>query len=363
MSSDPLLITGFPDRAREQFGTREIVDYRDGVEVHRGSYVDYDVRVRRLAGALAGLGVRPGDRVATLAWNHHRHLELYMAVPLAGAVLHTVNLRLEPEEIAYVIGHADDALRGRRRAAPAVRCGSRCPAAHDRGDHRRRPGARGARLRGPRGGRSAAGRSATGREDDLAALCCTSGTTGAPQGVGYSHRALFLHTLAAGLADGRAISERDRVLHVVPMFHANAWGIPLAALMTGADQVLPGPHPSVADIASIIERERATYVGMVPTIAVDLVEHARDSGADLRSLRALVLGGSTPGVELIRAIEEDLGVPTFQGWGMTEISPMGTFSGPPPASITGTRTTRPSARRATRRSGPRAGSCPVSAGV
>lgn len=156
-----------------------------------------------------------------------------------------------------------------------------------------------------------------------------SGTTGRPKGVGYSHRALYLHTFAACLADGHAVSARDTVLHVVPMFHANAWGIPFAATMAGAAQVLPGEHPTVADIASIIERERVTYVGMVPTVAVDLVRHVVEHGADLSSLRALVLGGSTPSVELIRAIEEDLGVPAFQGWGMTEMSPMGTFSRSP----------------------------------
>jgi fatty-acyl-CoA synthase len=136
--------------------------------------------------------------------------------------------------------------------------------------------------------------------------------------------------MAAGLADGHAISRRDRVVHLVAMFHANAWGIPLAALMVGADQILPGPHPRVADIAAIVERERATYLGMVPTLAVDLVAHVRRTGVDLRSLRALVLGGSTPSRELIRAIEEELGVPAFQGWGMTETSPMATFSRPEP---------------------------------
>jgi fatty-acyl-CoA synthase len=326
-----LLVTAFLDRARDHHPDREIVDYVDGVCVRRSTYREYDERVRRLAGALVELGVQPGDRVATLAGNHHRHLELYLAVPLAGAVLHTVNLRLAPEEIAYVVGHAQDAvlfLDAALRSAAAPARAARPEMGVVVLDGEPDPGemrysdlvAGGTPLDGP----------PPRDEHDLAALCYTTGTTGTPKGVGYSHRGLYLHTMAAGLADGHAISGRDRVVHLVAMFHAGAWGVPLAALMVGADQVLPGPGARVGDVAAIIERERATYLGMVPTLAVDLVAHARRTGADLRSLRALVLGGSTPSRELIRAIEEDLGVPAFQGWGMTETSPMATFSRPDP---------------------------------
>ncbi len=338
MSRHPLLITSFLARAGELFGAKQIVGYDGGREVHRYTYRDYSDRVRRLAGALVELGVRPGDRVATCAWNHHRHLELYLAVPLAGAVLHTVNLRLEPGEIAYITGHAEDSVlfvdasllpqveqARRERPEMTVVVIDRDPEA----TAQRVPGdlhyedlvVAGPMLQDP----------PAMAEDDLAALCYTSGTTGTPKGVGYTHRALYLHTFAACLADTHAISERDTVLHVVPMFHANAWGVPLAAMMSGAAQVLPGEHPAISDIARIIATEHATYVGMVPTVAVDLVRHALVSGTDLSSLRALVLGGSTPDPELIRAIEEDLGVRVYQGWGMTEISPMGTFSRPPAA--------------------------------
>jgi fatty-acyl-CoA synthase len=329
--SSPLLITGFVRRARDFFGDRDVVEYRAGAEAHRYTQREHHARVVRLAGALVRLGVRPGDRVGTLAWNHHRHLELYSAIPLAGAVLHTVNLRLEPGEIAYIVEHAEDRVVVVDRALLPLlgEARARRPdllvVVTDGGDGE--PGvldyeglvATGPELDAP---------PAVG-EDDLAALCYTSGTTGLPKGVGYSHRALYLHTFAACLADGHAVSERDTVLHVVPMFHANAWGIPFAALMSGARQVLPGPHPTPPDIARIIEAERVTYVGMVPTVAVDLARHAKASGADLTSLRALVLGGSTPSLELIRTLECDLGVPVFQGWGMTEISPMGTFARPP----------------------------------
>lgn len=327
--SDPLLITHFLTRARDLHPRRPIVGYRQGREVLRYDYGHYHERVARLAGALRDLGVRPGDRVATLAWNHHRHLELYFAAPLAGATLHTVNLRLEPAEIRYILGHAADRVlvvdsallplvAQARAALPDMVVVTTDGAADGALDYEQLV------TDGP-----ALADSPDLDEEDLAALCYTSGTTGRPKGVGYSHRALYLHTFAACLADGHAISARDTVLHVVPMFHANAWGIPFAATMTGAAQVLPGEHPAVADIAHIIERERVTYVGMVPTVAVDLVRHVAEHGADLSSLRALVLGGSTPSTDLIRAIEQDLGVPAFQGWGMTEMSPMGTFSRSP----------------------------------
>ncbi|WP_084838823.1 long-chain-fatty-acid--CoA ligase [Williamsia sp. 1138] len=335
-SGGQLLITDFLFRARDMFGHKEIISYDEGVEVHRYDYATYVDRVIRLAGALVELGIKPGDRVATLAWNHHRHLELYMAIPLAGAVLHTVNLRLEPDEIAYIVDHAEDTMivadasllplldvaRSRRPDMTVVLTDE---TDSDSGllDYE-------ALLQNatplieipPRD------------ENDLAALCYTSGTTGDPKGVGYTHRALYLHTFAACLADGHAISERDRVCHVVPMFHANAWGIPFAALMSGAEQILPGPHPTPSQIATIIADESVTYTGMVPTVAVDLLDHSVATGTDLSSLRALVLGGSTPSVRLIADLEDKLGVRVFQGWGMTEISPMATFSRPPAAADT-----------------------------
>ncbi|EME66770.1 o-succinylbenzoate--CoA ligase [Rhodococcus ruber BKS 20-38] len=327
----PLVITDFLYRARELFSAKTITQYQDGGAVSRYTYREYTDRVFRLAAALIDLGVRPGDRVATLAWNHRRHLELYLAVPLAGAVLHTVNLRLESDEIAYIVDHADDRLIFADTALLPLLDTARA----------QRPDMLVVTTDGDGIGlptQDALIDAATPLtepvprdENDLAALCYTSGTTGFPKGVGYSHRALYLHTFTACLADGHAICERDTVCHVVPMFHANAWGIPFAALMTGANQVLPGAHPAVPDIARVIEAERVTYVGMVPTVAVELVRHALATGTDLTSLRALVLGGSTPTRELIRSIEEDLGVPAYQGWGMTEMSPMGTFARPPRA--------------------------------
>ncbi|MHA4854952.1 long-chain-fatty-acid--CoA ligase [Rhodococcus sp. MSC1_016] len=328
-SSSPLVITDFLFRAQELFSAKTITQYQDGERTFEYTYGDYADRVFRLAAALVDLGVRPGDRVATLAWNHYRHLELYLAVPLAGAVLHTVNLRLEPDEIAYIVDHADDRIVFADTSLLSLLDTARA----------RRPDMAvittdgdGAALPSQDGLIASAHpltEPVPRDENDLAALCYTSGTTGSPKGVGYSHRALYLHTFTACLVDGHAIGERDTVCHVVPMFHANAWGIPFAALMTGANQVLPGAHPAVPDIVAILAHERVTYTGMVPTVAVDLVRHALASGSDLTCLRALVLGGSTPTPELIRSIEEDLGVRAYQGWGMTELSPMGTFARPP----------------------------------
>ncbi|MBC3192763.1 long-chain-fatty-acid--CoA ligase [Pseudonocardia sp. C8] len=314
-----LLVTAFAERARRHHPHREIVDHVRGAEVLRYDYARYGERVARLAGALRRLGVRPGDRVGSLCWNHHRHLELYAAVPLAGAVLHTLNLRLSAEEIAYIAGHADDRLIVADADLVHLLDGVRPDlGVLDSGTGLEALVAEGPPLEAP----------PDRDEDDLAVLCYTSGTTGRPKGVGYTHRGLYLHTFAACLADGHAISARDTVLHVVPLFHANAWGVPFAATMAGAKQVLPGPHPTVAEIAGIVERERVTYLGMVPTVATDLLAHVRAEGTDVSSLRALVLGGSTPPAELIRAWEE-LGVPVFQGWGMTEISPMATFTRDP----------------------------------
>ncbi|GEL22324.1 long-chain-fatty-acid--CoA ligase [Pseudonocardia sulfidoxydans NBRC 16205] len=314
-----LLVTEFVERARRHHPRRSVVGYEHGTEVLRYDYGTLAERVARLAGALQRLGVRPGDRVATLCWNHHRHLELYSAVPMVGAVLHTLNLRLSAEEIAYIVGHANDRmivadadlvhlLDGVRPELGVIDSGAALEELVADGPELGMPPLR--------------------SEHDLAILCYTSGTTGRPKGVGYPHRGLYLHTFAACLADGHAISARDTVLHVVPMFHANGWGVPFAATMAGAAQVLPGPHPTVAELAHIIERERVTYVGMAPTVAVDLLAHVCREGSDVSSLRALVLGGSTPSVDLIRSWEE-LGVPVFQGWGMTEISPMATFTRDP----------------------------------
>jgi len=327
MPEYPLVLTKFLLRARDFFPGKEIVSYGD--EVVRYTYADYAQRVHRLAGALTELGVGRGDRVATFAWNHHRHLELYFAVPAVGAVLHTLNIRLSQDDIGYILDHAgdrvvfvDESLLPQIRPVLDARPAIKVVVMRDR------PGD------GPDGYPGYEELLARARpvtefpptaEEELAVLCYTSGTTGRPKGVPYTHRTLFLHTFAACLADGHAISERDTVLHVVPMFHANAWGVPFAATMVGAKQVLPGARPTPERIAELIEREGVTYTGMVPTVAADLLRHVKETGRRVSTLRALVLGGSPPSPALVRELEQVLKVPVYQGWGMTELSPMASY--------------------------------------
>lgn len=332
MVAYPLTLTVLLRRAYQFFPDKAIISRRrDGL--FRYHYRAYYARVCRLAAALRQLGVRPGDRVATFAWNHHRHLELYFAVPVIGAVLHTVNIRLFPAEIAYILNHAADRclfvddtlwpviepLRGQLRHLEHVVVMS---------DDRGLLAGQSPELLDYEGlvdGAAPLDELPALDEQQPAAMCYTSGTTGSPKGILYSHRALFLHTFAACLADGHAISERDTVLHVVPMFHANAWGIPFAAAMAGARQVLAGERPTAPVIADLIEGEGVTYVGMVPTLASDLLQYLEKHPRDLGSLRALVLGGAPPSPALLRSLQEDHGVPVYQGWGMTELAPMGTF--------------------------------------
>lgn len=324
----PLLITQFLRRARDFHSNKDIVSLSGGKEL-RYSYGSYYERVTRLARVLQELGVRPGERVATFAWNHHQHLELYFAAPLAGAVLHTINIRWGVDDIRHSLDHAGTcllfadtsllaALGDVRKRMPELTVISMGVGESDEN----------LRYEDLLAEAEPIAEMPELDESDPAALCYTSGTTGQPRGVLYSHRTLFLHTMAACMADGHAISEQDTVLHVVPMFHANAWGIPLAATACGAKQVLPGKHPSPATVASLIETEEVTYVGMVPTVAVDVLNHLRTKGGDLTSLRCLVLGGSTPPRDLIRAYEDEVGIPVYQGWGMTELAAHGTFSRP-----------------------------------
>ena len=327
MAVHQLNVTSFLNRARDFFGGRSIVSF--GSRTGSYTYRDLHERVRRAGGALRDLGVEPGDRVATFAWNHHRHLEMYFAVPAVGATLHTINIRLGPADIGYIIDHAGDrAVFVDAELLPAIR-----PVLAERPALKvvvmtddspvQMPGA--AAYEDALAGSEPLEGFAEVDEDTCAALCYTSGTTGRPKGVPYSHRALFLHTLAAGLVDGHAINSTDTVLHVVPMFHANAWGVPLAATMAGARQVLPGPHPDAERIAGLIESEGVTYTGMVPTLAAELAGYLERTGRRPATLRAFVLGGSPPSRALVRRLEDLFGPVIHQGWGMTELAPMAAY--------------------------------------
>ena len=326
-----LTLTHVLERARRVFHDQQISS-RHAAGVHRYSFADMTRRVDRLAGALASLGVSRGDRIGTLGWNSHRHLEAYYAVPCMGAVLHTLNLRLHPDQLGYVINHARDrVLLVDASLLPLLeKVGDRIPTV----EHVvvMSEGPMGAGL--PPGAHDYEALLAGAPagfvwpeldEQDAAALCYTSGTTGHPKGVLYSHRALVLHTLGFSIADAFAIRERDVVLTIVPMFHANAWGLPFAAGMLGCSLVLPGPHLAPKDLVDLIESEGVTFVGGVPTIVSALCHYLSESGRKVPTLRQILVGGSALPRVLLESFEA-MGIEVVHAWGMTELSPAGTVS-------------------------------------
>jgi fatty-acyl-CoA synthase len=323
MMDRPLLVSQIARRAEAVFGDREIVARtQDGVE--RSTYGQVVARARRLASALSELGIGPGDRVASFAWNSLRHLELYLAVPSMGAILHTLNIRLFEEDLRYITHHADDRIvfldGSLADAMPSFEGPDREIVMPDG------PGERDGALDYEdlvAGGDPSFEFPELG-ENTAAAMCYTSGTTGRPKGVLYSHRSIVLHTLGAGLPDSMGIREADSAMPVVPMFHAMAWGIPYVATMVGARQVLPGPDLSPAGLAELIATEGVTWSAGVPTIWNGVLE--LDPPPNLSSLRELKAGGSAVPESLIRGFDERFGVPLVQGWGMTETSPLAATS-------------------------------------
>ena len=323
MMNRPLLVKQVAERAEATYPDREVVARtQDGVE--RSTYGKVVERARRLASALGELGVRPGDRVASFAWNSLRHLELYLAVPSAGAVLHTLNIRLFEEDLRYVVEHAGDRLvfvdASLAEAMPRFDGPEREIVMQDGPGSR--PGALDYEELVAAGDPGYAFPELD--ENAAAAMCYTSGTTGRPKGVLYSHRSIVLHTLGAALPDSMGVREADSVMPVVPMFHALAWGIPYVAAMVGARQVLPGPDLTPAGLAELIASEGVTWSAGVPTIWNGFLE--LEPPPDLSSLRELKAGGSAVPEPLIRAFDERFGVPLVQGWGMTETSPLAAVS-------------------------------------
>ncbi|RIK41580.1 MAG: long-chain fatty acid--CoA ligase [Chloroflexi bacterium] len=301
--------------------------------MHRYSYADFYRRVKRLGNVLETLGVQPGDRVGTFGWNNYQHLEMYYAIPSAAAVIHTLNIRLSPEQLAYVVNHGGDKvvfvdgtlLPLYERAAGQITCVERYV------------------IFNAPSGTSTSLPNVSYYEDLMAAasddytwkvtderqamgLCYTSGTTGNPKGVLYSHRSMFLHTLGENLATSLGATERDRLLAVVPMFHAMAWGTPYATLLAGAEIVLPGPHLQPPKLAELIAEERITIAAGVPTIWMGMYQDLKANPRDVSCIRALVVGGSAMPRALIEAYEKELGVNVVHAWGMTEMSPLGTLS-------------------------------------
>jgi fatty-acyl-CoA synthase len=321
MMDTPLTLTHLLERSARFFPDKEVVSVaRDG-STERLDWARVRERAGRLADALLRLGLRRGDRVATLAWNTHRHLELYFAVPALGAVLHTINGRLSREQVARIVAHAGDrflfvdpelAELVERVPGPELRV------AVDGAP----PGSGWLDYEALLSGASPLERFPVLDENDAAALCYTSGTTGEPKGVLYSHRALALHTLAISLPSGFGIGEPDRVLPAVPMFHANAWGLPFAAALAGASLILPGPRPGAPLLARLLEEERVTFAAGVPTVWLGVLDALRERPRRLAPGLRIHSGGAPSPAGLIRAWEAH-GVEIVTGWGMTELSPVG----------------------------------------
>ena len=313
-----------------------VATLREPGVVDRMSFAETSGRVDRLSRALAKLGVEPGERVGTFAWNNQRHLELYFAIPCIGAVLHTINVRLFAEQLTYIVNHAedkvifvDDSLVPILEPLVPTFETVKTYVVMGEGDTGGLPGA----LRyeelleqaGP-GGFDYPELD----ERQAAALCYTSGTTGNPKGVLYSHRSISMHSTATMFKDGLGLSRSDRVLAVVPMFHANAWGLPHGAALAGSDLVLPDRFLGAEPLAGLIASERPTLMGCVPTIFGDLLRFAdANPDVDLSSLTNATCGGSAVPRQLMKDFEERHGVRIFQAWGMTETSPVATFSRPP----------------------------------
>ena len=338
MMDFPLTLTHFVERASTLFGRSEIVTRRPDRSLHRVTYEALGKRVARLAHALQRLGVRPGDRVATLAWNHARHLELYLAVPAFGAVLHTLNLRLHPNEIGFIANHAEDRFHFVDRSllplyhafSPLVRSFEKIIVIDE---DEPAPGAP------PLPGNALDYEALLARETDTftwpaleesraAMICYTSGTTGNPKGVVYSHRSCVLHTLMVCMADALAVSQDDAVLPVVPMFHANAWGLPFAAIAAGSKIVFPGPHLDPTSLLDLMADERVTLAAGVPTIwlgILALLDH-EPRRWDLSSIRGMAIGGSAAPPAMIEGFKKRHGLSVIHAWGMTETNPVGTIA-------------------------------------
>ena len=334
MQSQPLLISSLIDFASRHHGDAEIVSRRVEGDVHRYTYRELSARSKQLANAIEALGVAHGERVASLAWNGYRHMEMYFGVSGAGRVLHTINPRLHPDQIAWIVGHAEDKVlcfdltflplvQAIHAKCPMVRkwvalCNAdRLPA--DSGI----PGL--SSYESWIGEQSADYVWPQFDENTASSMCYTSGTTGNPKAALYSHRSTTLHAYAAALPDVMSMSARDAVLPVVPMFHVNAWGVPYSAALTGAKVVFPGPALDGKSLYELMEAEGVTYAAGVPTIWQMLLGYLQPNGLRFSTLKRTVIGGSACPPAMIRTFQDVYGVEVLHAWGMTEMSPLGTL--------------------------------------
>ncbi len=332
MMDFPLTTGHLLERVRTFFGAGEVVSRQADRSIHRTTYGALYLRASRLANALVRLGIRPGDRVATLSWNHARHLEAYLAVPSMGSVLHTLNLRLHPTELRYIATHAEDKvvlcdrsllplLEKFVKDVPTVKhvvvIGDDGEVDASMLDYEKLLAKEPEHFDFP-----------TLDEKSAALICYTSGTTGNPKGVVYSHRSTVLHTMAVCMNDVLGIGEADTVLPVVPMFHANAWGLPYSAVLTGAKLVFPGPHLDAISLLELMAGENVTMAGGVPTIWLGILALLDESPKkwDLSAMRRMAIGGSAAPPSMIEGFAKRHGLEVIHAWGMTEMNPVGTVA-------------------------------------
>jgi fatty-acyl-CoA synthase len=341
MMDIPLTVTSILRYGTTVYGDKEVVTCAGDAPARRRTYAAVGERAARLANALRSLGVDGDQRVGTFMWNNAEHLEAYLAIPSMGAVLHTLNLRLSADQVGYIATHAGDyavivdasLIPLFAKAAPlagTVRhvivsgqadedaLGSLAGPGHEVHSYEELLATVPASFDWP-----------SLDERSAAAMCYTSGTTGSPKGVVYSHRSSYLHSMGACLGNAFAISERDRIMPVVPQFHANAWGLPYAALLSGADLVMPDRFMIPAGVVKLIETEKVTIGAGVPTIWQGVLAHLQTVGGDISSLRTLVCGGSALPESVMRAYADEFGVVMTHAWGMTETSPLGSIAHEP----------------------------------
>lgn len=330
MMQTPLTMTQMIRRAEKYFPKKTVVSRTAG-GIQRLTYKEIAERTRKLAESLQKLGVERGDKVGTLAWNHHRHLEAYFAIPCSGAVLHTINIRLSPQHITYIINHAEDKvllidpdivplIEKVKDELKTVKAFIIMTDEEELPDTSLSPVYHYEKLINEASG-------AYEFPDDLdensaAGMCYTSATTGNPKGVVYSHRGIVLHSMALGMADSAAVSEKDIALPVVPMFHVNAWGLPFAAVWFGTTLVLPGPYFTPKLLAELIQSEKVTITAGVPTIWLGLLKELDENNYDMSSLRSVLCGGSAAPKGMIKAFEQKHKIPFMHAYGMTETSPL-----------------------------------------
>ena len=333
MMDYPLTLDRIVERANRLFPHKRVRTRRLDGSLHDYTYADLYRRSRKLASALAGLGIESGDRIGTFAWNHYQHLEMYFGIPGAGAVCHPLNVRLFPGQLAYIVNHAEDRLVFVDASVlPIYEKVARETSGVEHHILVNAPEDIQTDLPNVRHYEELIGEGDDEFEwrctDEAMAmgLCYTSGTTGEPKGALYSHRSMFLHTLGENQAMGLGLTETDIVLPVVPQFHAMAWGLPYACPLAGADMVMPGPDLSPAVLAELIETQQVTVAAGVPSIWNGVYHDLKSTPRDISCVRALVVGGSAMPRSLIAAYERDLGVNVLHAWGMTELSPLGSVS-------------------------------------